>query len=209
MPSAVGNVYRQANGDVQGRITRVVSVWRERSIFPESVLTEISSRLKTNTETAPPAQTHNTPAELRELVTTYNKLLATLSTASMTLGTTDSLYSDLMETEVNVLAPDVYKNKITQLSGSIDAARGYVSNGISTREELLRQLQALQDLCTSEIGRETAVLADLANKAESVQRAGEEADRAVLNTLDLTASEMEPPMAEALVNISRMYERLS
>jgi regulator of Ty1 transposition protein 103 len=46
LPEAMEVAYRGTTGDVQGKLRRVVEVWKSRGVFPPGTITEIEARLE-------------------------------------------------------------------------------------------------------------------------------------------------------------------
>lgn len=202
MPEAIENVFRHATSDVQGRINRVVEVWRTRSIFPPEVLAEVGQRLDTTRGQSPPlvSGSMNLPPELSTITATYTKLLGASSSSSLTLGTANHLYASLLESDgPSKLSADLYNAKAAQLMKSLEAALTNVQSSLSIRENLIAQLQTLVEHNSLALSKEKAIADEIAQKRQVVDQATHEALLAMSNQRSTTPP-MEAPTAEALVS---------
>lgn len=202
MPEAIEIIFRHATADVQQRISRVVDVWKTRSIFRPEVLIEVSKKLNTTKADSPrPVSTSLAlPTNLSTIAAAYTNLLGLASSSSLNLGTANSLFSNLLESDVpSALSADLYKAKALQLTKSLDSAIVNIQESISVREDLIKQLQALvQENVTARL-MEQKTVSELEEKRQVVRQATDAALLAA-STQRSTTPEMDAPEVEALVS---------
>lgn len=205
MPEAVENVFRHATADVQAKITRVIDVWKQRSIFSPDILEAISARISSQGKQQPRPQSSGSnglPHELAGIAEQYTRLFGMTSSSSLALGTANSLYSSLIENDMKP-SPDLYVAKLRQLGSSLTLAATTVQNSVKHREEMITQLQALLATNTSALAKDKETLTEIHKRQDRVKADAADADQIMTDqqqSARSTTPEMEPPVAEAIVS---------
>lgn len=210
MPEAIENVFRHATTDVQAKITRVVDVWKQRSIFTQDVLKQINDRIATKAQPAKPTSSPNSlPSELELVAAGYHKLLGASSSSSLALGTANSLYSGLLDRDSSSRpSPDLYAAKLRQLAASLRSAHATVQVSVNLRTELVAQLETLLKLNSDALQGELSVMEDVDHKQDITTIALKETEDEVRankqQSARSTTPDMDAPVAEALVRLPRL-----
>ncbi|BFZ53527.1 hypothetical protein PYCC9005_000552 [Savitreella phatthalungensis] len=203
MAHAVQHVMRHVTADVQGKIRRVVDVWRQRNVFSVDVLQAIdnavqaSSSSRTGSRAASKGsgtQGLTVPSELRALAESYKTLSELMSSMSLASGTTEILLSTAEE-GVGDSSPQDTLTKLDQVDASLSNVRKIVEEAIATRTKVIDHLQTL--IQTNYAAEEAQ-----SNTSQSLEKiAGRVATlraQATEQNARSTTPEMEPPTIEAL-----------
>lgn len=207
MPDAVEHVFRHSTSEVQGKLTRVVDVWKQRSVFPSEVLNNVSKRLEAKPKVPNGAgqANMNVPHDLTSINMAYAKVVGAATSSSLALGTANSLYSNLIEADQSTrLSPDLHAARLKQLSKALETAHESVQAAMQLREDIVKKLQALEQINFTALESEQNALTEIAKKAKVVDRKSQDVDRTLKDlsrTTRSTTPEMERPAIEALVRI--------
>ena len=183
---AVENILRHVPVDVQGKIRRVVDVWRQRTVFAPDVLTRLDAVVKEKqpgSVVSRPAQA--TPAGLRSLTESYRTLDELMASMALSAGTTEILLGMAKESKDDVVA------KLDQVTASIDNVEKLLESASKAREVVIAELKSLLQV-------NEAAQQDQASQARQWQDKRTAVDEMKAEAARSTTPEMEPPEAEAL-----------
>ncbi|KAK9457004.1 RNA polymerase II-binding domain-containing protein [Dipodascopsis uninucleata] len=152
---SIENAYRQCNADLQGKIRRVVEVWRQRTIFPEEVLMDIETRLG-DTDKKKPKQISGgrrigqglsfglsgLPSEISKLATAHQDMTTKANSASSGISTSSKLYSEIVHAEA-LPAPMEYASQLERLLTSLNSAIKASNDAIKARSTFINQLESI------------------------------------------------------------------
>lgn len=188
IPGAVEHILRHVPADVQGKIRRVVDVWRQRAVFSPDVLLRLNGVVKETAigsgaaaVAAKPVQA--TPAALRQLTTSYQTLDELMASMSLSAGTTDILLGMADEATADI------DPKLDQVVASIDNVEKLMRSAAAARDEVISHLRSLLEVNEAARADQQDQAAAWVAKREAV----EERRRTLSTTPD-----MDPPPAEAL-----------
>jgi len=160
--AAMETVFRQGSNELQGKVRRVVDVWRQRQVFPAETLLRIDETiglLDRNTVTQP----HAMPPELTKLVAAQHSLTASMSSNTLAISTASRAFADITEA-TQMPHPPVLAHKLQNLINSLRQAHTAATAAVSTREELLNQLTELVDANKGALHAERIQLKDVQAK---------------------------------------------
>ncbi|KAK9388288.1 RNA polymerase II-binding domain-containing protein [Lipomyces mesembrius] len=181
---ALENAYRQCNADLQGKIRRVVEVWRQRIVFSDDVLKDIETRLD-DADKKKPKQISGgrrigqgmsfslgLPLELSKLATAHSDVNSKVNTLGEAVSSANKFYSAVTEADA-LPAPMEYASQIEKALMSVNSALKASEEMLKSRQELIRQLESLLSVNKAALESETcqhSVLEEKKQKALDLQK---------------------------------------
>ncbi|KAF3166000.1 hypothetical protein TWF106_004767 [Orbilia oligospora] len=218
MADACEVAYRGSSADIQGKLRRVIQVWRQRAIFDVDVLDGIDARLD-DVDKGKSSTTARrglgggiggtTPAELTRLAAAQSKLNNQLTHSTIALGSAGDEYKKWMEADA-IPPPAVYVARLSQLIKTLDIAHAAVSDALSSRRELIKNLETLLETNKTALAGEESQLKgveekksrtdDVKKDVENMLLSGMTDDKNGDTAMRSTTPDIEPPreMVEAL-----------
>ncbi|KAF3906606.1 hypothetical protein ABW20_dc0108881 [Dactylellina cionopaga] len=218
MADACEVAYRGSSADIQQKLRRVIQVWRQRAIFDPDVLDGVDSRLDDIDKGKSSAGTGRrlgggiggaTPAELSRLSAAQSKLNSQLTHSTIAFGSANDEYKKYMEAEA-IPPPAVYVARLSQLIKTLDIAHAAVSDALSSRKELIKNLESLLETNKTALAGEEAQLKDVDDKKARTEDVKKDVENMLLSgmtddkngdtVMRSTTPDIEPPreMVEAL-----------
>ncbi|OLL22843.1 UPF0400 protein [Neolecta irregularis DAH-3] len=172
--TAMETVFRQGSNDLQGKVKRVVDVWRQRQVFPADTLQRIDETIALMDKGKGNGAVYGTlprtslptlpmPPELTKLVKAQQNLTASMSSNTLAISTASRAFSDIIESE-QMPNPPVLAHKLQNLINSLGEAFKAATAAVSTREELVNQLTQLLDANKGALEAERLQLKDVQAK---------------------------------------------
>ncbi|KAK9365698.1 RNA polymerase II-binding domain-containing protein [Lipomyces kononenkoae] len=174
---ALENAYRQCSPDLQGKIRRVVDVWRQRTVFTDEVLKDIDTRLDDADKKKPKQSSGGRrigqgmsfslgmPLELSKLATAHNDVHAKVNTLGEAVTSANKFYSAVTEADA-LPAPMEYAAQIEKALTSVNAALKASDEMLKSRHELIRQLETLLSVNQAALESETLQHAEIEGKKQ-------------------------------------------
>ena len=181
---AVANILRHVPADVQGKVRRVVDVWRQRTVFAPDVLARLDVVVKEKPGSVISKPVQATPPALKAVTEAYRTLDELMASMSLSAGTTDILLGMAESSTEDV------ESKLNQVTASIDNVEKLLQSASTAREAVIAELRALLEI-------NEAAQADQENQARQWQEKRAQVEEKKANARS-TTPEMEPPPAEAL-----------
>ncbi|EWC46976.1 hypothetical protein DRE_03738 [Drechslerella stenobrocha 248] len=220
MADACESAYRGSPADVQQKLRRVIQVWRQRAIFDPDVLDGIDSRLddvdKGKSSGAGMGRRlgagigGSTPTELSRLSAAQSKLNNQLTHSTIAFGSATDEYKKYMEADA-IPPPAVYVARLSQLIKTLDIAHAAVSDALSSRKELIKNLESLLETNKTALAGEEAQLKEVDEKKAKSEDVKKDVEHMLLSgmtdeknggdtVMRSTTPDIEPPreMVEAL-----------
>ncbi|WPH03162.1 upf0400 protein [Acrodontium crateriforme] len=195
---ATALAYKGASQDVQGKLRRVVDVWRQRNIFDKTILqgveqrlTELdkqrvgksggSGRLGGNLFGGPGSGPM--PTELDGV----SKALGTLTRAELLATPAATLangeYSKITDPDATLPTPPVYAARLSAVMKELATAQGAVEASIKARKELLTGLEALVESNRAKLAAEESTLSELSSRKEYIESKKREVEDGIMRGL--------------------------
>lgn len=202
---SIAQAYTAASKEVQGKLRRVVQVWRDRAVFEAATIDGIEARLAdvdksrtaaprralggdlfsppppvaaSNRSSAPPS---NVPRELASLASLHADAEDAASSAAKASNLASTSFTSLPAT-----APPASSGTLPAHSGALsrtlrdlDAAASAVQASISARESLASELRRLLERQDGEIRRAKATAADVKSKRDTAAQRRADAEEAI------------------------------
>ncbi|KAF3924861.1 hypothetical protein ABW21_db0204837 [Orbilia brochopaga] len=184
--------YRGSPADVQQKLRRVVLVWRQRAIFDVDVLDGIDNRLDDIDKGKSSGSGMgrrlgggiggSAPPELARLSAAQNKLNNQLTHSTIAFGTATDEYKTYMEAEA-IPPPAVYVARLSQLIKTLDIAHAAVSDALSSRKELIKNLESLLETNKTALAGEEAQLKEVGDKKERTDSVKKDVENMLLSAM--------------------------
>jgi regulator of Ty1 transposition protein 103 len=158
---ATALAYKHASQDVQGKLKRVVEVWRERKIFDPRIQENIEGKLneidkakgikpnggavsgKLGGNLFGGGSGGNVPTELEAVAATQAKLSKSEASAKPDVERADAEYTKMTDPDAPVPTAPVHAAKLSALMKTLASAQGAVEASIQARKELIVGLEKL------------------------------------------------------------------
>ncbi|KAH8595007.1 RNA polymerase II-binding domain-containing protein [Bisporella sp. PMI_857] len=175
---ATAVAYKGASGEVQGKLKRVVSVWRERQVFETPIQDAIEARIEELDKTRSTTQQNGggslfgsktgTPVELEPLVKPQQALSKSLLTAKTPLLNAKQDYEKMMDSAAVIPSPPVHAARLNGLLKTLAVAEGAVSESIRARKQLIAGLEKILQTNQATLREEEARFEELSNRRAEV-----------------------------------------
>lgn len=214
IPQTLAAAYAQVPSQVQDRINRVVSVWKDRRIFSPSVLSDIEARLNnsgsffstpapTSTPSSAPASTHAAavPSELKDLVAEYAKL----NSGESKISAFTTKYEGTVDQD-QAPAPVKYLGQLENLEPLLSAAEEAVSNLENDIDSVLKTLTSLTDSVQQKKAATEKQKQDLNEKATKLKTLKTELQNLINGQDEEPSPNVEPDSASDLSDADEAVE---
>ncbi|KAG5519945.1 hypothetical protein PMAC_000222 [Pneumocystis sp. 'macacae'] len=196
---AMENAYLHGTQDVQNRLKHVANVWEQRNIFSENVMMDVNKRLErivkkslSGGKIGGVLKSSLVP-ELSKLNLLYHNLTASISSSSLSIGSSFSFYAQLMETDVPPVSP-LYASKFFQLLESLKLSYSTSKAAIVVREDIIKQLEMLLKENNSMLVKENEQLNEIQKKMDHVDNMKQKIEKMVTDMLETSEDEnFKPP----------------
>ncbi|KTW30914.1 uncharacterized protein T551_01466 [Pneumocystis jirovecii RU7] len=173
---AMENAYLHGTQDVQNRLKHVANVWEQRNIFSENVMMDVNKRLELAEKSVKKSLSGgkiggalklSLVPELSKLNLLYHNLTASISSSSLSIGSSFSFYTQLTEAETPPVSP-LYASKLFQLLESLKLSYNTSKAAIVVREDIIKQLEILLKENNSMLAKENEQLDEIQKKIDHV-----------------------------------------
>lgn len=197
--------YDKASTEVQGKLRRVVEVWRHRSIFPGAVLDGLETRLgdldkqrggASNGATGGKGRlggalfggTGTVPTELEGVSKAFAGLSKAEASARSTVTTAETEFEKTSGPNAPVPSPPVHAARLSALVKNLAAAQGAVESSIQARQDVLAGLERLMESHRARLAEDEITAADVAAKKEVVENKKREVEDGIMRGLSNPSS---------------------
>ncbi|KAI5779690.1 RNA polymerase II-binding domain-containing protein [Geopyxis carbonaria] len=194
--------YKGCPSDIQGKIRRVIQVWRERSIFNPEIQVKIEARVddvdKSKTSGAKGfgglklgggflggggASTANVPLELVPIMKTHKDLAEKASSVTISTGTANTEFQKQFDTE-NLPPPPVYAARLSSLLKTLDTADHAIKGAIEARKAHIRNIERLLEQSRTALVKDENTAHDIQNKKSRTEQTKNDVENMIVNTMD-------------------------
>ena len=168
MAEATQTAYRSSPPDIQGKIRRVVEVWRSRSVFEAPIQAAIEARLDEVDKTKGPGKKtlmgnslfgsgssgSGMPKELESLGPLQIAVSKASLAANASTQTADVEYEKLNEPNITLPSPPVHAARLSALMKALANAESSVAESIKARKALIEGLEKIVEAHASKQAEE-------------------------------------------------------
>ncbi|KAL2431066.1 hypothetical protein ABEF95_003573 [Exophiala dermatitidis] len=209
MAEAIQTAYRSSPADVQGKIRRVVEVWRTRNVFEAPILEAIEARIdeidkskgsggkKTlmgNSLFSSSAST-GMPKELETLAPLQIAVTKETISARPAIDAAQAEYTKLNDPAAVLPSPPVHAARLSGLIKSLAAAESSVSASIKARKALIADLERILEINKAALAKDEQTYLDLQSRKMSTEAKKREVEDGIIRGLSAVDSSAEAPSA--------------
>ncbi|KAF2469267.1 DUF618-domain-containing protein [Lindgomyces ingoldianus] len=202
---ATAVAYKGSGSDIQGKIRRVVEVWRQRQIFAPGIQDEIEKALdeidrsRSNRKPALGGSLFSgssVPPELSSVAPLATTLQKAELHAKPTIATANETYDKVTHPDYDA-TPQLHAAALAALVHKLATAEYAVSESIKARHALISGLEKLLEANKAKLSAEEVQKADLSARKTAVEGRRAEVERALLANLSAseTAAISKAPLA--------------
>ncbi|KAL2195035.1 RNA polymerase II-binding domain-containing protein [Corynascus similis CBS 632.67] len=201
---ATAVAYKGAPADVQGKLRRVVEVWRERSIFDKDVLQDLDNKLAEIDKTRPGANVGGfggrafssagppIPSELTSLIAPQQAIAKAVPPMKTALSTANSDYEKLADPATTSAALPVQAARLSGLLKTLANAEGAVTQCIRARKDLIKELEKILATNREALDADEKQMMELSGRRTEVEQKRQAVETAIIGGLSSTGEEQSP-----------------
>ena len=190
--------YKGASQDVQGKLRRVVEVWRQRGIFGRGVMEGVEQRLaevdkQRSGKTGGGARlggslfgggaNGSVPSELEEVSKSLAGLTKAEVLATPAVNTANAEYTKITDPNTTLPTPPVYAARLSAVMKELATAQGAVEASIKARQELLSGLEKLVESNRTKLLAEEATFAEISTRKDGIESKKREVEDGIMRGL--------------------------
>ncbi|KXL46294.1 hypothetical protein M433DRAFT_153755 [Acidomyces richmondensis BFW] len=210
---ATAAAYQGASQDVQGRVRRVVEVWRQRGIFDARILESVEGRLAEIDRAKGPGKGTggsgggggkmlggslfgggggHLPRELEPIAKSLAAVGKVEGAGAPTAAAAEAAlveYAKLTDAGATAPTPPVYAARLSALMKSLAAAEAAIGASVQARREVVAGVEALLEEQRARLAEDEAKVKELADKKEVVESKKRAVEDAIMRGLSGTTVE--------------------
>ncbi|KAJ9607199.1 hypothetical protein H2200_008271 [Cladophialophora chaetospira] len=201
MAEAIQTAYRSSSPEIQGKIRRVVEVWRTRNVFELPILEAIEARMDETDKAKGGGGKKKTlmgqslfgsssttgggsmPKELETLAPLQIEVTKQTITARPAIDTAQNEYTKLNDPEAVLPSPPVHAARLSSLIKSLAAAESAVSTSIKARKALIADLERVLEINKSALAKDDETYLTLESRKASTEAKKREVEDAIIRGL--------------------------
>ncbi|KAI7531498.1 DUF618-domain-containing protein [Hortaea werneckii] len=209
MGEATGIAYKGQSSDVQGKIRRVVEVWRQRNVFDGRILEGVEKTLG-EIDKSKSSKTGGklggslfgassngagsggsgapVPAELQDVAKKQAEANKAESAKGSALETAEKEYAKLTDPNAVLPTPPVHAARLSALVRNLASAQGAVEASINARRELLEGLEKLVATNRAKLSEEEKAAQETQSRREGVEAKKSEVEDGIMRGLSAPTS---------------------
>ncbi|OLN97489.1 UPF0400 protein [Colletotrichum chlorophyti] len=189
---ATALAYKGAPAEIQGKLKRVVDVWKDRFIFDASIQQAIDSRLDEldkargtakATFTGPVMGGPTVPAELSPLTTAFQNVSKLNLPTKTAIGTANQDFEKVTDPSTPVPSAPVYAARLNGLLKSLASAEGAVAECVKARKDLIEELEKLLSATQEALANDERQYAELTSRKALTEDKRREVEHAIMRGL--------------------------
>ena len=174
---AVQHAYRSSPSDIQGKLKRLVEVWKTRHVFEESILAAIQARVDDVDKLKPSSgkktlmgnslfssSTGGVPKELESLGPLQTAVIKSEFSTRPLIDTAQAEYDKLNDLATPRPSAPVYAASLSSLIKKLASAEASLTESITARKALVADLERLLNTNTEALAKDESLLVDLTAK---------------------------------------------
>ena len=199
MPEATQTAYRSSTPDIQGKIRRVVEVWRNRNVFEPGIVDAIETRLdevdkakgtgtkKLMGNSLFSSSTSSIPPELESLVPLQIAVSKAGIATEASTQTADLEYEKLNSPDTTLPSPPVHAARLSALVKSLANAESGVADSIKARKELLAGLEKLLESNKTHLAKDEETYLNVTSRKTSTEAKKREVEDGIMRGMSASA----------------------
>ncbi|KAF2492782.1 DUF618-domain-containing protein [Lophium mytilinum] len=205
MAEATANAYKGASSDVQGKLRRVVEVWRQRAIFDNPTQDGIEKQLDEVDRSRGPGKkaalggslfasnSSTTPPELQPLLPLQSACTRAATLSKTAVDNADAMYDQQIHANP-VPTPPVHAARLSTLFGTLATAETAVATSIEARKKLIASFEAMLDAHRGTLAKEEQQKAELSTRRTAIETRKRDVEDAIMRGLSAaeTATRITP-----------------
>ncbi|KAH6840956.1 RNA polymerase II-binding domain-containing protein [Chaetomium sp. MPI-CAGE-AT-0009] len=207
---ATSVTYKGAPVDVQGKLRRVIDVWRERSIFDKEVMHDLEHRLAEIDKARPAANAGgfggnafsssgpSIPPELIPLVAPQQATTKAAQPMKNSLNTANADYEKLSDPTTTTAALPVQAARLSGLLKTLANAEGAVTQCIRARKDLIKELEGILATNREALDADEKQMMELSGRRTEVEQKRQAVEMAIIG--NLSAGEKQSPQGPGSVS---------
>jgi regulator of Ty1 transposition protein 103 len=194
MAEATQTAYRSSPPDIQGKIRRVVEVWRSRSVFELPIQAAIEARLDEVDKTKGPGKKtlmgnslfgsgssgSGMPKELESLGSLQIAVSKASITTNATTQTADLEYEKLNDPNVTLPSPPVHAARLSALMKSLTNAESSVAESVKARKALIEGLEKILETNRAQLAKDEETYLNLSSRKTSTEAKKREVEDSIM-----------------------------
>ena len=222
MVDASALAYERASQEVQGKVRRMVQVWRTRAVFDAGVVEGIERRLgemdrekagKVNGGGGPAGgklggslfggggRGGDVPAELQGVAKSLAKLGEVEAAGPSAVETGMREFEKITDPDAHVPTPPLYCARLSNVVKALATAEGAVEASITTRKELLTELEKLVEKNRTELAEKEPLLSSLKGSKDRIEAMKKDVEDYIMQGLSHPSSpNATPPPPPSFAN---------
>lgn len=206
--------YEKASLEVQGKVRRVVEVWRQRGIFGKEVLDGVERGLSEVDRARGGGGTNGVaskgrlggalfgggggvPQELEGVAKAMGELGKADAGVRPAVNTANAEFAKMTDPNTTVPTPPVHAARLSALMRNLATAQSSLDASIKARTQLLAGLEALLSTHRDKLAEDQATATDLATRREGVEMKKKEVEDGIMRGLSTPSSPDIPTPASA------------
>ncbi|KAF4548300.1 RNA polymerase II-binding domain-containing protein [Elsinoe fawcettii] len=188
---ATASAYKGAPSEVQGKIRRVVEVWRQRQILERGVQDATEARIdeldKNKSSRSTGARlggslfgSSSVPTELQPLVKSHGEVTKAETPVKALVDKANVDYAEQNNPDAPVLTAPVQAGKLGSLMKSLANAEAAVADSIKARKQLIEGLEKLLQTHTGKLAEEETTRTEVANRRAESEKKRKEVEDIIL-----------------------------
>ena len=217
---AMALAYKSASQEVQGKLKRVVEVWRQRSIFDKAIQESVEKRIGELDKARGSRGMGGggagsggrlggslfggagaVPSELEGVSQSQAALSQAGTGVKPVVDTANAEYAKLTDPAANLPTPPVHAARLSALMKNLATAQGAVEASINARKQLLAGLEKLVESNRAKLAEEETTATDLASRRDGVEMKKKEVEDGIMRGLSAPSSpDIPTPTSATLSN---------
>lgn len=221
---ATALAYKGAPLELQGKLKRVIDVWKERSIFEPPIQAAITGRIEgmqmrgrtsldcseltsfteidkarggsNTTFGSSPFGSNSIPAEFSKLIALQKKTQGLASPLSTTVAGAKREYEKQTDASIPVPSAPVYAARLNGLLKSLASAEHAVAECVKARRDLIAELDSMLSEERSALQKDETVIDELSKQSREIETRKEQVESAIMRAMD-PSGEQNPDGMEA------------
>ncbi|KAI7497919.1 DUF618-domain-containing protein [Hortaea werneckii] len=209
MGEATGVAYKGQSSDVQGKIRRVVEVWRQRNVFDGKILEGVERTLGEidKSKSSKPGgklggslfgassngaggegNGASVPAELQDVAKKQVEANKAGTAKQSALETAEKEYAKLTDPNAVLPTPPVHAARLSALMRNLASAQGAVEASINARRELLEGLEKLVATNHAKLSEDEKAAQETQSRREGIEAKKSEVEDGIMRGLSAPTS---------------------
>jgi regulator of Ty1 transposition protein 103 len=204
---ATAIAYKGAPADLQGKIRRVVEVWKDRAIFEPPIQGAIDARLdeldKSRGASKPgfsgsPFGSSNVPSEFAPLISSHQSVTKLNIPLKATISSADQEYEKQTDTSVPSPSAPVYAARLNGLLKTLANAESAVADCVKAREGLVLGLEKLLESNRAALEHDREASSRISKRKVEIEEKKQQVETGIMQALGSSDNHGSPVEGQSL-----------